>query len=232
MHRKQVPGVKSRMQKYVRRTAAVTGLVLLASLSGCMKVGYEPKISSLYVDTDGTVKGAEVTSFDNSAFAEERYKEEDLKTFVEEAVIAYNREVGSPAKAYSSELEEKNTILPVSINTLEVAEGTATLILDYASCEDYTRFNEADTTITELSLMTAPDALAAGAPLNELYDAEGDLIDTSREQTKKRYLVLTVAGTLPVVVNGNILGVSQGVTILDDHTINVTAGTTGYVLLR
>lgn len=220
------------MQKNVRRAAALTGALLMVTMAGCSKVPYEPKISSLYVDKDGTVKGAEVTSFDNSAFAEARYNEEDLKTFVEEAVIAYNREVGSPAKAYSSELEERNQILPVSINTLEVADGTATLILDYASCEDYTRFNESDDTIQELTLMTAPDALAAGAPLNDLYDVDGDLIDTSKEQTRKRYFVLSFAGTLPVVVDGNVMGVSQGVTILDDHTVSVPYGTTGYVLFR
>lgn len=204
------------------RLAAVLGALFLGMmLAGCGDVAFEPDASAIYVDKDGSMRSAEIESFDNSAFTEARYDEAELKAFVEEEVITYNQEKGSPAEAYVSELEEKDAALPVAVEKLEVQDAVAELILDYQSTEDYLAFNEADDTVTALALMTAPAAVGGGVSLDGLQNTKGELVDAAKAKTNEKYLVLTMTGTTTVVVNGKIAGASGDMEIQDEHTVNV-----------
>ena len=219
------------MYNTVRKLAAagMCGLLLLAGCGG--EVKFEPTESSLYLRGDGSLKGAEITAFDNTTFGEERYSEEELKVFVEDAVKNYNSEAGSLSMAYSSELEDKNQILPVSIESLTVEENVAELIIDYASCDDYLKFNAADDTITYLSVTSAPVAVAGGVSLDGYVNAKGEPVDTAKARESEKYRLASVNGTTTVVVNGSIVGV-LGAEILDGHTARTTGGTPAYILFK
>ena len=210
------------MKKGRRVAALLIGALLLAMTAGCGDVAFEPEASGIYVDRSGAVKSAELESFDNSAFEEARYDEAELKSFVEEAVIAYNQEKGAAAVAYASELEEKDAVLPVSVEKLEVKDAKAELILDYQSAEDYLVFNEADETITELVVQSAPSAVGAGISLDGLVNTKGETVDASKAKTNEKYTVLTLTGTTTAVVNGKIAGVSGDVAIQDEHTVSIS----------
>ncbi len=220
------------MRKFMRRMVLAAGMFCVLLLVGCgSEVKFEPTESSIYLRADGSVISAEITGFDNTSFGEERYSEEELRAFVEDAVKAYNAGVGSPNLAYSSELPDKNSILPVSIDSLKVAEKEAELIISYASCADYLKFNDADDTVTQLSVTSAPVAVASGVSLDGLLNAKGEIVDTSKAKESEKYRVATVTGGTTVVINGKILGVS-GAEILGDHMVRTTAGVTACILFR
>ena len=220
------------MRKFMRRMVLAAGMFGFLLLAGCgSEVKFEPTESSIYVRADGSVISAEITGFDNTSFGEERYSEEELKAFVEDAVKAYNAGVGSPNLAYSSELEDKNSILPVSIDSLKVEEKEAELVISYASCADYLNFNKADDTVTQLSVTSAPVAVASGISLDGLVNAKGEIVDTSKAKESEKYRVASVAGETTVVINGKILGVS-GAEILNEHTVKTTYGVMAYILFR
>ncbi|MCD8124760.1 MAG: hypothetical protein LUE23_06955 [Lachnospiraceae bacterium] len=208
---------------------AALGLALLLALTGCGSVSFEPEASTLYVTKEGTVTGAEIESFDNSSFTEARYDETELTEFVEEAVISYNKEACGQEYAYADDTEET---LSVSVEKLEVADAVATLYLNYATCEDYLAFNETDETVTELSVQTAADAVAAGVSLDGLVDADGAAVDTSKMQESTKYYVVTIAGETDLMVDGKIAAVSEGVTVTDKHTVTVSGGETVYIVFK
>ena len=219
------------MQRFRVRAAALAAAVVLF-LSGCGDVAFNPKESEIYVSPDGTVVGAEIESFDNSGYSEERYNADDLKSFVEDAVISYNKEAGAEGVAYAKDRSDKDAELPVSIGKLEVSGGTSTLILDYASCDDYLAFNEADDTVKDLSIVSAPQAAGEGISLDGLTDAEGNAADTSEAKSDPDYMLLAICGHTKVVVNGDVIGVSEGVTIDAEHEVTVASDKIAYVLFR
>ncbi|MDD6211725.1 MAG: hypothetical protein PUB22_01025 [Clostridiales bacterium] len=191
----------------------MAGMMLLCT--GCNSVKYEPEVSGVFIRKDGSVKSAEIEPFDNSGFTEERYKESELKSFVEDAVISYNEENCGQSAAYAKDTKEE---LKVAIEKLEVKSNTATLILDYASCQDYLSFSEADDAIVALSVQTAPEAADENISLDGLVDAEGNAADTSSMESNKKYYVAEVAGTSEIVVEGKLMAVSSGVTVKDKNT--------------
>ena len=118
------------MKKKKTAAAALSALALMTALSGCGSK-FKPDTSSIYVKKDGTVVSADIESFEGS-----NYSEEELTTYVEDAVKLYNSEHGAESAAY----EEKDMELPVEVDSLKVEDGTATLYLNYETCSDYMEF--------------------------------------------------------------------------------------------
>ena len=222
------------MRKYLRWLAGAAGILCLSILAGCGAVKFEPQESGIYINGDGSLSAAEIESFDNSTFGgENRYSEEELRAFVEEAVRSYNQEADGRALAYGEELEKDAEPLPITIVTLKVEENVAELVMNYAACEDYLAFNEADDTITGLSIQSAPVAAASGISLDGFTNAKGEAVDTSKARESEKYRVAAIQGNAAtsVTVNGKILGVS-GAVIKDDHVVLTSAGETSYILFR
>ena len=72
-----------------RLIAGVFAAVLSLGLTACSSVKFEPTETSIFIQKDRKVVSAEIESFDNSAYADSpRYKEDELKAFVEDAVIS------------------------------------------------------------------------------------------------------------------------------------------------
>ena len=213
----------NRLKKASRLFAA---LLMIVMITGCSSVKFEPTVSSIYVDKDGTVFGADIESFDNSSFTEERYKEEDLKAFVEDEVKAYNQEKAGISEAYEPEEKEKNDDsepLPVSISSLTVEENTAKLILKYANCDDYLAFTKADDTVTGILFANAAQASEADLFPADLVDAKGQAVDTAKYAGSDKAFVVSVIGTTQLIVNGKIIGATGSVEIVDDHTANINS---------
>lgn len=219
------------MQHLRMRTAALTAAAILF-LAGCGDVAFHPAESSIYINPDGTVVGAEVESFDNSGYSEDRYSADGLQSFIENAVITYNKNAGAEGVAYRKDLSDRKQQLPVSIESLDVGSGKATLILDYASCDDYLSFNEADSTIKDLSVVSAPQAAGEGISLDGLTDAEGKTADTTAAKSDQNYQLLSVCGHTKVVINGDVIGVSAGASIDSEHEVTVSSDQIAYILFR
>ena len=210
-------------------------LLMIAMITGCSSVKFEPTVSSLYIDKDGTVSGADIESFDNSSFTEERYKAEDLTAFVEEEVKAYNQEKAGVSEAYAPEEKDKkedSTPLPVSIGSITVEDAKAKLILHYANCDDYLAFTKADDTVTGLLFATARSAQEADLFPADLIDTKGGTLDASKYLDSDKAFLVSVIGTTQVVVNGKIIGTSESVELVDEHTVNVDSKEAVWVLFK
>lgn len=204
---------------YLKRGCGLA-LAAMLLLVGCSTdAPYTPTRSGIYIAKDGSVQSAEIESFDNSSFGEERYQEDELKQFVESAVSSYNQDSCGIEKAY----EEEGVELDVCVLELTVENGVAKLLLGYDSCEKYVSFTEGDSTIESLSCMTVGSALSSGVDFAELIDPNGNPLGTKNLNLEKSYVV-AITGTSDVTVQGKVLGVKGDVSIKDKQTVTVNEG--------
>lgn len=178
------------------RKAIKMALVLLLCaglLSGCGQT-YETEHSTVFIRKDGTVISTDVEDFDVNT-----YDEDGLKRYVENAIAAYNQS--------GDDL--------VQLESLTVADGKATLVLEYASAAHYAAFNGA-----EFYTGLVSNALAAGYS----FDAEfADVSSGSPVECRvsdfigSNYQVAIIRGTnINVSVPGTIVYLSTKNTALED----------------
>lgn len=214
-----------------RLIAGVFAAVLSLGLTACSSVKFEPTETSIFIQKDRKVVSAEIESFDNSAYADSpRYKEDELKAFVEDAVITYNSENGGAAKAY---VEEKGEELPVAVESLTVADNTATLLLDFASADDYLLFNgTADAApVKDLIIGTVQDGVNSGLDFSSMVNADGTDADLDKLTSSSKYSLVSVTGSTVMKVEGKVVYMSAGVTLKDEHTV-VTTDDTSYIIFK
>jgi hypothetical protein len=171
-------------------------------LTGC-GTNYATEESTVFVQKDGKVVSTDVENFSNS------YDEEELKNYVETAISEYTAQYGEDT---------------VTLKDVAVADGKATLILEYASTEDYTRFNG-----IELFTGSIAEALAAGYDFDvDFADVTGDTptaCSASDFTGEDGYKVVVIKTNANVNVSGKICYVSQkNVSLVDKKTISIAAG--------
>ena len=189
------------MKKY---SALVLVLILCAGLlSGCGK-SYSTEESTVFVLKSGKIISTDVESFDTSA-----YSENDLREYVEQAVTEYTAVHG------------KDT---VALKKLTCVDGIATLILEYASTEDYAGFNGID-----MYTGSVAEALAAG------YRFDADFAEIGKDSVKEctsssfmngeKYKVAIIKANTNLNVPGNICyASSQNVSLVDKKTVAIKSG--------
>lgn len=218
------------------RIALLLSLMLLV-MGGCSKASkstFEPKTSGLFVTQNNTLSEADMITYDQSQKG--YYEEGELKAYVEEAVKAYNQKTASLNMAYAEEAGEDQA-LPIAISQCTIGGGTATLILDYQSKEDYLAFKEKNTvkgiTVTGLSLCTVEEAAADGSILTQKFTKpDGKAVDIKKVKKKKKAHVLYVEGGAQIQTEGEILFISEGVEMVDDYTVKTAEGTTSYIIFN
>ena len=180
-------------------------ILLFAMIAGGCGQSYEAEASTLFVLKDGKIISTDVEAFD-----ENTYDKEGLTSYVEEAVEAYNSENGKDS---------------VKVKRLDVKEGTATLILEYASAADYAGFNG-----IELYTGSVAEALAAGYSFDvefaKLTDGNASVCKVDDIVGNGDYKVVIIKGNTNVHVNGTIAYAStMNTTYVDDSTIAIQEGT-------
>lgn len=205
------------------------GLVLclaLAVLGGCSSGRkFEPVTNSLYVSRDGAFSTAFIEAVDESY-----YTEADMLRFCEEEIKDYNRSKGAPATAYQEEAG-KDVTLPVAIESFTYGEK-ATLILNYASAEDYVAFNEKDESSAH-SLMFAAAKNTTGLPDMAFLSVEdGTKIAASSLIGDGKLKIVMIEGALDVQVQGKIVYYSENVTVTGQDTAVTGAEGYSYVVFK
>jgi uncharacterized protein YxeA len=183
--------------------ATLLALVLcIGMLTGC-GTNYATEESTVFVQKDGKVVSTDVESFSDS------YDEEELKNYVETTISEYTAQYGEDS---------------VTLKDVAVADGKATLILSYASPEDYSRFNG-----IELFTGSIAEALAAGYKFDvDFADVTGDTptaCSASDFTGEDGYKVVVIKTNANVNVSGKICYVSQkNVSLVDKKTISIAVG--------
>ena len=138
-------------QKLLITSVLVVVLVIVIILAifvfGGFGTSYESNTNTVYLLEDGKVISNSVEDFDENA-----YSKDDLKAYVKEAVDTYNAENEKAVKQKS----------------LNVKDGKAILVMEYATVEDFESFEG-----TEVFVGSIAEALKAG------YTFEADFANVS-----------------------------------------------------
>ena len=187
-------------------------ILALGMLGGCSKK--DPDTNTVYIGKDGSVTEAAVEAFDK-----DYYKQEELESFIQDEIAEYEKTH-----------EEKQ----VKLESFTVEEGTAKLLMDYESYQDYQDFNG-----RELFAGTVVQAIAAGYSFNtdflpvedgkiageadtESTESPADAVSGSEVTKNEDYRVVVINEDTDVVVKGSIKYVSAGsVTLKDKKTASV-----------
>ena len=210
--------------KYIYKIAAVIlGLIFVLGITGCSlfnKVEFDPAETSIFIKKNGHIVGAEISDFDNSSFETPRYDAAELQAFVESAVLEYNRARGL-SYIRQSDIEDKETVLPVSIEKLEVVDKTATVILDYASPTDYLSFNGTTylVPIHNLVVGTVADGNVSGLTYGNMLKADGTAAAGTDISEKPKYFLAAVTGNSIVKVEGKVRYYSADLELKDENTV-------------
>ena len=200
--------------------AALT--VIMTVLSGCGSAKFEPTGSSIYVKKDGTVISADIEDFSGS-----NYSEDELKAYVENAVKSYNSEKGAASEAYA----DKNTSLPVAVDSLTVKDNTASLYLSYATCADYLEFTGTggmEDGISALEKATIAEMSLSG----NFKNAKNENVTLDSVTKNSKYHVVRIEGPVTMQIEGKVAFVSAGVTIDSKNTVTTPEADVSYIVFK
>ncbi|MCM1105629.1 MAG: YgdI/YgdR family lipoprotein [Blautia sp.] len=188
----------------MRRMKRIVLAVLLCAglLAGCGQ-SYEAETNTVFVLKDGRIVSTDVEAFDTAA-----YDEAGLKAYIESAISAYTGANGKDS---------------VILKELTVEEGTATLILEYASAEAYAGFNG-----IELYVGSVASALSVGYSFDGEFAAVKNGTPTLCQVSEflgSDYKVAIIRGNTNVCVAGDVAYVStENTSYVDSSTISVQTG--------
>lgn len=173
-----------------KRILTACVLITAFAVPGCGP-SFQPSASSLYVKQDGTLTQAVVESFEK-----EYYSLDEFRSMTEKEVGAYEK---------------------ISIERLEVKDGTMYLLLDYEDADTYSRYNEA-----YCFMGTVEEALAAGHSFNMTFrDTEYEEYTTAEATAKKSDHVVILKEEGVVQLEKKVKYASNNVDIITDSMVEV-----------
>ena len=181
------------MKKFL--SFALAMVLCVGILSGC-GTNYNAEESTVYVQKNGKIVSTDVEEFDTSA-----YDESALKAYIDDAIDSYTSENGSGR---------------VKLQSLNIEDNKATLIIEYASAGDYTNFNG-----IQLFTGTIAEALAAGYT----FDGKAAACDASEFKNQDGFKVCIIRANTNLNVPGDIKYASvENVSLVDKKTAAIAAG--------
>lgn len=171
------------MQKFLLYTVLALCLIFSAGCKNKDKIISvdDVKNNTLLVKNDGTVQAATVETFDKNY-----YNQDELNTFIMGQIGKYNQANGQDS---------------IVLDSLNVKDGNAVLILNYSNLEHYKAFNEVDAALT-----TTIDAKNGNLELPDVYVSASDGAFASPDVALKndKYKVLVVNEKTDIIVDGTV----------------------------
>lgn len=182
----------------MRKTVQIGLLSVLAAalLTGC-GAEFSADKDTVYVQKKGTVKGANVATFDK-----DYYDETELSDFITDTVDTYVAKAGEGT---------------VSIQEFAVEDGVAHVYLDYAGAEDYAEFNG-----VEFFAGSVLESFAAGYDIPDRFNGTDEAKKKEVTWDDKNNKIVIVGQQTQVQVDGTILFVSENASVTGKNTADVT----------
>lgn len=186
------------------------------STAEAVTIEFKPTATGIYVARDGSIRTAEITEFRNDGFDQERYDLETLRTYVTGWVDSYN-----DAKGKAS----------VRIETIDVTDGMATLILYYENLNAFIDFQGEDFGITSLRVGTAEYA-ARNFALSGLKDTAGNTVTPIDALQDEDVTVVAVSGSALISFAGEVKFLSGSLTLVDANTVRVSSKSDTFIIFK
>lgn len=202
-------------------------------LSGCgsRETAFSPSESCVYVAKDGALSSALVEQTGGISV-----DENELKQYLETAVIHFNEEKGAGALAQNQKNAER---LPAALKSVKAGKDTVTAIFDYDSFEDLKAFGETNdnedtsNSLTALEAKPLSEAIADGwFSEGELVKADGSEAGTDTVQNEKSGMAVRSEGGATLMVGGKVLYRSSNTELKDDSTVSLPETGTAYVIFK
>jgi len=183
----------------MKKATLCTILVLcFIMLAGCKReeiviTAEDVQTNTLLVNNKGTVQAAIVEKFDKKY-----YSLSELKDFISKKINEYNSEAGVGTVA---ETKAETKVGPITLNSLDIKDGNAILILNYATIDDYAAFNKVEAT---LATMESAQNGEISTPDVFISASDGALISKEIVLKNSKYKVLIVNENTDVIVDGTI----------------------------
>ena len=177
-------------------------------LTGCekqMESAWTPDRTAVQISKDGTVTETVIDTLDQSY-----YSADELTSMVESAISDYQAEHGDGS---------------VSETSIQIEDGQVTLVLAYASADDYRDFN--NITFFNGSMLNAE---MEGYEFNQSFiriedSKAGETIDNTEPLSHKEYQVTVADLSHAVQVPGKITYISSNAQLIDAYTAEPVSGT-------
>lgn len=171
-------------------------LFLTLSLTACSS-SFEPSVTSLYVRKSGELTYAVVESFEK-----EYYSLAEFQSMIDREVESCNSNYSEPA---------------ITVERLEVEDGTLYLLLNFTDADAYSRYNE-----EYCFVGTIEEALGIGQSFNLVFkDADYEERTTAEVTEKKDDKVLILQQEGIVQLEAPVKYVSNNVEVISDHMVEV-----------
>ena len=192
-------------------------------LSGCgsRETAFSPSESCVYVAKDGALSSALVEQTGGISV-----DENELKQYLETAVIHFNEEKGAGALAQNQKNAER---LPAALKSVKAGKDTVTAIFDYASFDN----EDTSNSLTALEAKPLSEAIADGwFSEGELVKADGSEAGTDAVQNEKSGMAVRSEGGATLMVGGKVLYRSSNTELKDDSTVSLPETGTAYVIFK
>ncbi len=166
---------------------------------------FDPEVSGIYIMRDGTIKTAEIESFDNKDYTETRYDESVLREYVTGWIKDYNEAKG------------RNE---VALEKLEVKDKKATLVIRYDSYHAFLEFQGADFGFTDVETGNAEYA-AWNYQLTNLMDAQGKNVTPAEALADETLTVVKISGTGLAYLSGEVKFLSSSQTLVAPNCVRL-----------
>lgn len=179
-----------------RCLTVLCALFLTLSLTACSS-SFEPSVTSLYVRKNGELTYAVVESFEK-----EYYSLAEFQSMIDREVESCNSNYSEPA---------------ITVERLEVEDGTLYLLLNFTDADAYSRYNE-----EYCFVGTIEEALGIGQSFNLVFkDADYEERTTAEVTEKKDDKVLILQQEGIVQLEAPVKYVSNNVEVISDHMVEV-----------
>ena len=186
------------------------------STAEAVTIDFKPTATSIYVARDGSIRSAEITDFSNDGYDQDRYDAATLRSYVTGWVDKYNSAKGKAS---------------VRIETIDVTDKVATLILYYDSLNAFIDFQGEDFGITSLRVGTAEFA-ARNFALSGLKDAEGNTVTPIAALQDEDVTMVAVSGTSLISFAGEVKFLSGSLTLVDANTVWVSSKSDTFIIFK